>query len=243
MYLPPERKVEPRAVTLAADATFFGKRSDRFGTLVFLDVLTNEIIAGKHIESETAEDYRYLLEQIQSQGFTVQGVVLDGKRGIGKVFKGIPVQMCHFHQVAIIKRYLTKSPKLEASIDLLQICRKLRRISEDRFRDALDIWYLKYKSFIEERTPNPKTGRLTYTHAKLVSAYNSLRNNLPYLFTYKLHKHIGLPNTTNHLDGGVFSQLKKLIKLHQGLAASRRVKFIDEFLDAYSEKRKQNKKK
>ena len=67
---------------------------------MFLDVLTGEIIDGKHIETETAEDYRYLLEQILSQGFTVQGVVLDGKRGIGKVFKGIPVQMCHFHRVA-----------------------------------------------------------------------------------------------------------------------------------------------
>jgi hypothetical protein len=27
-----------------------------------------------------------------------------------------------------------------------------------------------------------------------------------------------MPNTTNALDGGVFSHLKKLIKLHQGLA-------------------------
>lgn len=99
---------------------------------MFLDVLTGEIIDGKYIETETAEDYRFLLERIQSQGFIVQGVVLDGKRGVGKVFNGIPVQICHFHQVAIIKRYLTSNPKLEASIDLLRICRKLKRISEDR---------------------------------------------------------------------------------------------------------------
>jgi hypothetical protein len=225
-----------------ADATFFGKRSDRLGTLVFLDVLTGKVVASKHIETETAEDYKQLLDQIREQGFIVQGVVLDGKRGVAKVFKDSPVQMCHFHQLAIIKRYLTNNPKLEASIDLLQICKKLRRISEDRFKDALDIWYLKYKSFIEEKTPNPTTGRLTYTHAKLVSAYNSLRNNLPNLFTYKKYKFIKLPNTTNHLDGGVFSQLKKFIKLHQGLCKSNKVKFIDEFLSAYNERRSKNKK-
>jgi hypothetical protein len=242
IYQPPARVIEPRAVVIVADATFFGKRKDRLGTLVFKDIIGDSIVAGKNIDTETAADYKYLLDQIKEQGFTVQAVVLDGKAGVAKVFGDIPVQMCHFHQLAIVKRYLTNNPKLEASIDLLQICRKLRRISEDRFKDALDIWYLGYKGFIEEKTPNPTTGRLTYTHAKLVSAYKSLMRNLPYLFMYKLHKNIKLPNTTNHLDGGVFSQLKKFIKLHQGLAKNRKVKFIDEFLNDYNERRNKNKK-
>jgi hypothetical protein len=119
IYQLPQRKIEPRAITLVADATFFGKRSDRLGTLVFLDILTSKVVAGKHIETETADDYRYLLEQIIEQGYIVQGVVPDGKRGVAKVFKDFLVQMCHFHQLAIIKRYLTNNPKLEASIDLL----------------------------------------------------------------------------------------------------------------------------
>jgi hypothetical protein len=45
-----------------------------------------------------------------------------------------------------------------------------------------------------------------------------------------------MPNTINHLDGGVFSQLGKFIKLHQGLAKRNKVKFIDEFLNDYNEK-------
>jgi hypothetical protein len=45
-----------------------------------------------------------------------------------------------------------------------------------------------------------------------------------------------MPNTTNALDGGVFSHLKKLIKLHQGLAKKQKVKLIDEFLDQYNKK-------
>ena len=49
-------------------------------------------------------------------------------------------------------------------------------------------------------------------------------------------KEFHIPNTTNHLDGGVFSQLKKLIKLHQGLAKKRKVKLIDEFFSQYNQK-------
>ena len=54
------------------------------------------------------------------------------------------------------------------------------------------------------------------THAKLVSAYRSLRTNLPY--------------TTNSLDGGVFSPMKMLIKIHRGLGKSLKLKIVDDYL-------------
>ena len=236
MYQPDSRSVNPEAITIVADATFFGRRSDRLGTLVFKDVLSGKIVANKHIEREHADDYKHLIDELKDKGFIIQGAVVDGKRGVVKAFGDIPVQMCHFHQIAIVKRYLTSKPKLEASIDLLKICRKLTFLTQDRFTDALNIWYLKYKSFLDEKTLNVKTNRLTPTHARLVSAYRSLNTNQPYLFTYKNHKDFNIPNTTNHLDGGLFSQLKKLIKLHQGLAKKRKVKLIDEFLSKYNQK-------
>jgi hypothetical protein len=58
-----------------------------------------------------------------------------------------------------------------------------------------------------------------------MAAYKRLRRNLPYLFTYKNYPHSQIPNTTNSLDGGVFTQLKKLIKLHQGMSRSLKIKF------------------
>jgi len=205
------RTIGSNVVTIVADATFFGRRSDRLGTLVFKDVMSGKIIANKHIERENADDYKQLIDELIDKSFIIQGAVVDGKRGVIRAFGDIPVQMCHFHQIAIVKRYLTSRPKLEASIDLLKICRKLTFLTQDRFSDDLNIWYLKYKSFLDEKTLNVKTNRLTPTHARLVSAYRSLKTNLPYLFTYKNHKDFNIPNTTNHLDGGVFSQLKKLI--------------------------------
>ena len=90
----------PSAVTLVADATFFARRSDKLGTLVFKDVLADKIVAGKHIDSETSNDYRQLAEELMAQGFVIQGVTIDGKRGVEKAFGGIPVQMCHFHRTA-----------------------------------------------------------------------------------------------------------------------------------------------
>lgn len=194
-------------------------------------------MACKHIDTETANDYKQLVEELTEQGFVIQSVTIDGKRGVAKAFGDIPVQMCHFHQIAIIKRYLTSRPKLEASIELLKICRRIPTTTQTRFTDTLSEWHDKHKAFLNEKTLNPTTLKYVSTHAKLVAAYRSLTTNLPYLFTYKNLKEFKMPNTTNALDGGVFSHLKKLIKLHQGLAKKRKVKLIDEFLDQYNKKR------
>lgn len=69
-----------------------------------------------------------------------------------------------------------------------------------------------------------------------MAAYKSLRRNLPYLFTHKNYPHSQIPNTTNSLNGGVFTQLKKLIKLHQGMSRSLKIKLIDDYLVNYNKK-------
>lgn len=234
--MPEEIKISPSKVIIVADATFFGKRKDKMGTLVFKDVINNKIIATKHIQSEIVDDYKQLFESIIEQGYEVLGVVLDGKRGLHKAFKNIPIQLCHFHQVAIVKRYLTNNPRIEASKDLLHITKKLPNIKKESFENALNIWYIKYKSFLEEQTLNPNSGKFTPTHPRLLSAYKSLKNNLPFLFTYKKFRKLDFPNTTNALDGGVFAHMKKLMKLHQGLAKKRKIKLIDEYLSNYNKK-------
>jgi len=50
----------PRDVLVVADATFFGKRRDKFGVLVFKDVWSGDILIWKYIASETIKDYTYL---------------------------------------------------------------------------------------------------------------------------------------------------------------------------------------
>ncbi len=65
---------------------------------------------------------------------------------------------------------------------------------------------------IEELTVNPVTGECFYKHQKLRATYRSLRANLQYLFTCKNYKNLKIANTTNNLDGGTFSLIKKEVK-------------------------------
>ena len=235
-YEPPYNTYAPREVIIVADATFFGRRRDKFGVLVFKDVIRKEILIWKHIESETIKDYIYLKNELQSKGFTIKGVVIDGKRGLFKAFDDFHVQMCHFHQKMIVQRYITRHPKLEASQDLKKIVSRLTSTTQTRFTNSLDNWYTIHEEFINEKSLNESTGKEYFTHRKLVAAYKSLRRNLPYLFTYKNYTKLDIPNTTNSLDGGVFTQLKKLTKLHQGIIKSLKSKLIDDFLVHYNKK-------
>ena len=113
---------------------------------------------------------------------------------------------------------------------------RLTSTTEARFINALDNWYEKHKECINEKSINPRTGKEHYAHRKLVTAYRSLRRNLPYLFTCKNYLELKMPNTTNLLDGGVFSQLKKLTKIHQGITKSLKSKLIDDYLVSYNKK-------
>ena len=165
-------------------------------------------------------------------GYTIKSVVLDGKKGIDKPFKDIPRQMCHFHQIKIIKRYITQRPKLEASIDLKKIIGRLKYTNEKNFTASLDEWYEKYKDFLVEKTVSSTTGKLQYTHPRVRSAYRSLRTNLPYLFTHKntKYKNLNIQNTTNSIEGGVFSHMKSMVSLHRGITKSMKLTLVDYYL-------------
>lgn len=198
--------------------------------MVFKDSISKEILIWKHIQSETIKDYKYLLAKLLKLGYIINSITIDGKRGLYRAFEDYHVQMCHFHQKRIIQRYITKKPKLQASKDLQRIMQRLTSTNETIFSKRLDAWYEMYSDFLAEKTLNETTGKENYTHAKLVSAYRSLRTNLPYLFTYKKHKHLCIHNTTNSLDGGVFSPMKMLIKIHRGLNKSLKLKMVDDYL-------------
>lgn len=218
---------------MVCDATFLGKRKygNQKGVLVFRDNSKKENLTWKHIEKEMVIDYLCLKLFLEKRGYTIQSVTIDGKRGVSKVFRGIPVQICQFHQVKTITSKLTRKPKLEAGVELRRISLTLTKTNEDVFTKELDVWYEKWKDFLNEKTLNVETGRKHYTHKRLRSAYRSLITNLPYLFTYLKYPELNIPNTTNSLDGGVFSHLKKLLKNHNGLRIELREKLVNDYLN------------
>lgn len=218
--------VKPQSVIVIADTTFF-KRI--FGILVFRVPQLKRNIYWKEVENETIADYQRTRTILEEQGFIFKAIVLDGRPGVRKVFSDIPVQMCHYHQKAIINRYLTTRPKLEASIKLRKIVQFLCQTNEKDFTAKLEVWHKKWSAFLKERTINPETGKWFYTHRRVRSAYRSLKVNLPYLFTYKKYPKLNIPNTTNSLDGS-FAHLKELTRMHRGLSKSLKRKIIDEIL-------------
>ena len=123
-----------------------------------------------------------------------------------------------------------KHPKLEVSKDIQKIMNRQTSTNETIFTKRLDIWYEIHKGFLAEKILNESTGKESFTHAKLVSAYRSLKTNLSYLFCYKKYKLSDIQNTTNSLDGGVFSPMKMLIKIHRGLNKSLKLKMLDDYL-------------
>ena len=202
--------------------------------MVFRDSLEKENLIWKHIEKEKVEDYLQLKLFLEKKGYVVQGVVIDGKRGVPRAFSNIPVQICQFHQVKTITTKLTRKPKLEAGVELRKISLTLTTATKEKFKEGLKEWYEKWEDFLNEKTLNPETRRKHFTHKRLRSAYSSLNRNLDYLFTYQKYPKLNIPNTTNSLDGGVFSHMKKLLKNHNGLRNGLREKLVDDYLNKKS---------
>ncbi|ADV45287.1 hypothetical protein Nitsa_0013 [Nitratifractor salsuginis DSM 16511] len=230
-YEPPKTSPHPRPVTLVIDATFFGKRGEGFGVLVAKDILSGQLVAYRFIQTETLNEYAMLRQSLLDQGFIIQAVTVDGRRGLFGLFADLPVQMCHFHQQAILTRYLTRRPTYQASRDLKRIASYLGQTTPCRFRYMLEAWLQRHKDFYEEKTPDDSPRGWHYTHDRPRSAYRSLERNLPYLFTHKTHPHLGIANTTNTLDGGLFSPMKALLKIHRGIGDSMKKKLITDFLE------------
>lgn len=225
--------ISPQPLIFVADVSFFS-RGD--GVLVFRSPKLSKHPFWTFAHRENPRIYREARYTLEEQGFIFQAIVLDGRRGVREVFFDIPVQMCHFHQRAILKRYLTSRPKLEAGQELRAIGKTLPFISGKDFGQLLDEWHEKWKKFLKERTFENDGQRWHYTHKRIRSAYRSLMTNLPYLFTFQKYPELSIPNTTNCLDG-FFSQMKKLLRIHSGLSEERRNKVVFEILNG---KKKRN---
>ena len=224
-----ERPLTPYATPIAADMTFWGRG---YGVIVFRSPTLKKNLWWKESLFETPFVYGEGLWELQQQGWIITSAVIDGKRGVAQIFEreGIPVQYCQFHQVKTVTKYLTRKPKTEAGRELRALALALTRSTEEEFKTALASWQERWGEFLNEKSiaPHKKRG-WEYTHKKLRAAHRSLKENLCRLFTYQKHPELGIPNTTNTLDG-MFSQIKNRIAVHRGLNRGRRFKVISEIL-------------
>lgn len=207
------------------DTTYFGRK---WGVMVLYDARSKRALTVVAVERETNALYTQEVAALQEKGVLIQSIICDGKSGLLGSFPDIPVQMCQFHQIKIIVRHLTRKPKSPAAQALRALSLTLTENTQAAFESALKRWYEQYAVFLNERSVNEKTGRSHYTHKRLRAAYNSLKQHLPCLFTYERFPRLGIPNTTNLLEGK-FSVMKQLLRCHRGLKKENKLQFIKHY--------------
>ena len=223
-----KRKEFFRVAVVIMDTTYFGRS---FGVMVFKNSLDGVVLYKQYVRYETNALYLSGISEIRRRGIDIQAIVCDGRQGLFGLFGDIPVQMCQFHQIQIVLRYLTRKPKTQASIELKKLALNLTKQTKEVFVNSLNEWHLRWCDYLNERSGSPSSGKTYYTHKRLRSAYLSLKRHLPYLFVFQEHKELMIPNTTNSLDGQ-FADLKNKLRNHNGLSKTRKMKFIDGFFKA-----------
>ena len=221
-----KQNIAPKPIVIVADTKFWGRS---YGVCVFRSPELKKNLWWNEVTNEKVVTYRYGRRILEERGWMFTAAVVDGRRGLARVFSDIPVQICIFHQMKRVTKYLTRRPETLAGQELRALMLQLPKSNEHDFTKLLADWHIRWKDFINEKTKIIGCNRWFYTHKNVRSAYLSLQTNLPCLFTYQKYPTLNIPNTTNCLDGS-FSNLKKKLAVHHGLRQDRRYKVISEIL-------------
>jgi hypothetical protein len=201
--------------------------------MVFVDSITGQILWSKFIKNETNSDYQEGLNYLESKGFEILGVVSDGRRGLARIFAKYPYQICQFHIQKGISVLLTRNPKSPAGKELKLFNDSFikLKLTKTQFLEQIQTYFKTHQDYLSEMS---ETDSKQYKHQRLRKALNKYKNNLKFMFTYQNQTGTEpvIPNTTNHIDGGVFSPMKKLLKNHNGTTKERRKQMIIQFLNS-----------
>lgn len=219
------------SVSLVIDTTYF----NTYGVMVWRCFKRKRNLLWKFVIEETVLEYIQGIKHLEEQGYVIDSITCDGQKWLiqGLVRLGYNVQMCHFHIMKTVTKYLTKRPVLDAGRELRNIMLAIPKIKKEDFNLIINNWYIKWELFLKDRTTDPITHKWCYTHRRIRSAYRAIRTFLPYLFTYQDYPYLNIPNTTNTLDG-TFSHLKQKVHIHRGLNINIQKKMISSLLNKHA---------
>ena len=124
------------------DVTYWGHN---WGVMLALDDATGFPLYMEFIHSETTADYQNAVRSIEERGYRIDGLIIDGKQSLFSVFSKYNIQMCQFHMKQIIKRYLTKNPKLKAARALQDLMQNLTTMTKYEFETEYKHWKEEWK--------------------------------------------------------------------------------------------------
>jgi hypothetical protein len=212
----------PKEVILLMDVV---NVADRVKAMVIEDYLKKKVISVKEVDTEKVQIYRNSIEKLIKADTQVKGIVVDGRSGVIPALEEYaPVQMCHFHFVSIVTRYLGKKrSKTFQSLVLKHVSRTALRMGQDSFVEFISLYEDMYADYMNEKKINPETGRPIYAHKRIRQAFKTLNRFKDNLFTFECVEY--MPNTTNALDGKI-SATKAKMNIHRGLKTDRKVRLF-----------------
>lgn len=224
----------------------------RVGSMVCLVVRTPQYVVGwAWVPYESGGYWDELLSRLPPPAVAV----CDGQKGIllsiSRNWPATRVQRCHFHVWQNVRSKITLFPQSEAGRHLLLLAKMLlkglhTKDEAERWQAELVDWEELYGDFIREQTvnPNPRPGqrKWRYTHERLRSAYRQLAKLVKddQLFAYLDEQLLQqtkqlVPRTTNHVEGGINSQLRTKLKLHRGMSEAHQRRLVDWYLYSRTE--------
>ena len=141
----------PEKANIIMDTTYFGRS---FGVMVLIDSISQQALSVDEVKYETNALYAAALNEFREKGVVMQSIVCDGRKGLLQLFPEIPAQLCQFHQVKTVSRYLTRNPKTAAGKALWRLTLTLKGAHKEAFQGALQAWFEQHEGFLNERTVN-----------------------------------------------------------------------------------------
>lgn len=218
-HLPQPRISLPSPDVLVVDGITVVKHT--LVALIVCNPCKRQPVSWQFAPRESYEYWQQLFLSLKTQGVMPAYVVCDGQRGLLKalsaVWPEIKVQRCMIHVIRQAKAWLTQRPQTQAGKELLALVRLLpcirTRRQKRRWIRAYRRWVKRHETFLKERSYHGK--RWWYTHRKLRAVRSLITNSLPHLFAHIGHPEV--PRTSNHVEGGINSRIKDLLRVHRGL--------------------------
>ncbi|AGH40624.1 transposase [Bifidobacterium thermophilum RBL67] len=202
--------------------------------VIAIDGESGEVLGFQWCSRESKAAYLALFSTIPAPDV----LITDGLRGAEtaclEAWPGTRIQRCLVHVQRNTRVNLTSRPRLQAGRELKKLSDGLTSVHTAeqavKWGEALNAWHERWKEFIAERTwakddpANPKASRQAWwwTHGDLRRCYRRLERlfRKGKLFAFLepgLTASGPVARTTNRLEGGVNSVIKRTLLEHHGL--------------------------
>lgn len=234
---PTVRIIKRHQVHLRMDATYFSQ----FCLIAYQDDADGYTQLIRFSDGEHFDEIKEDLLNLIQLGVQLESITTDGHKSILKAIKkslpDIITQRCLVHIQRMCLLWLTRYPKHIAGQELRSLVLMLLKIKTNNdqryWTQCIEQWYTNHKSYINEKTCNPQTGKYWYTHKLLRRSYQSIKRALPNMFHYINNP--AIPHTTNGIEG-FFSHLKNHLDLHRGLTSRNRINFVKWYIHFSNER-------